>query len=191
MTYEQEWERTPTEDLIREAQTLAAAIVPDLDQLERFSGAINDPAALADLLDSLRAIKKRAGEVYVEIERAYIGVAGEKKLEIPGLGLVEIKSAVRRTKWQHDEVFRSVISRLADEPGVFYDEETGERFPPAQLAANLVGRLRDVLSPSWKVTGLRDLGLDPDEFAETDEKHWSVALPPAKRPDAEVGEAAA
>lgn len=138
---------------------------------------IDDRDYLAALLVDLADVKRDVGRVYDEVEKLLLSHAGEKRFEVPGLGQVEIKKATTYRKWQHDDVFRAVIARIADEPGVFWDDESGERFPPHQLAANLVGRLREVLSPSWKVGGLRALNLQPDEYAEVNDNGFSVRLP--------------
>lgn len=172
-----EWEETPTADLIAEVSTLLDAIDRDLDKVEARAGAVNDPVGLADFMSALRDIKAKAGHIYTECEQAYIANAPTKQV-IDDVGLVEVKRKTTRKKWDHDEVFRSVVARIADEPGIFWDTETGEKLPPAAMAANLVARLREVLSPTWKVTGLRAMGLDPDEYAEVNEKAKGVKLPP-------------
>lgn len=164
------------DELVTAADAYIQNITSDLNSLGSVVGEITDPITLAGYLAALRDVKQDVSRVYDDIERAVIFTAGDRKLEVPSLGVVEIKSSVRRTGWQHDELFRSVISRLADEPGVFYDED-GCLMPSSQIAANVVARLRDVLSPSWKVTGIRDIGLDPDEFCTTDEKRFGVKLP--------------
>ena len=166
----------PPEDLLRIADRHLDTLRIALNDFASAVGEINAPQVLASYLADLRDHRQDVGRVYDEVERALIFCAGDKKLEVEGVGLVEIKSSVRRTGWQHDDLFRSVVARIIDTPGVFYDED-GTSLYPAQAAANVVERLREVLSPSWKVTGLRALGLDADEFCETDEKHYSVKLP--------------
>lgn len=165
------------EEIASQAYALANTLSSTINLLGSVQGEIEDPAVLADLLCNLRDHRQDLGRVYDEIERAYVTYAADKKAEIPNVGVVEIKSSVQRRAWQHDELMRHVVARIADDMTLFYDED-GVRLPPAALAANLVARLRDVLSPTWKTTGLRGLGLDPDEFAETDERHLSVKLPP-------------
>ena len=149
-----------------------------LHDLYNAAGEITDPVTLAGVLADLRDHRQDVARVYDEIEQWVIHQAGDRRIEVPNLGVVEIKSSVRRTGWMHDDLFRSVIARLADEPGVFYDPEEGCLLPTSQMASNVVSVLREVLSPSWKVTGLRKIGLDPDEYAQVDEKHWNVQLPP-------------
>lgn len=169
---------TATQDeLGQRAGMLVQSLASTVQDLVALSGEMTTPENLGQLLADFRDHKQDVARAYDEVEQLFLVAAGEKKLEVPGVGVVEVKSSVRRTRWDHDEAFRTVIARLADEPGLFYDED-GVRLPPAVMAANVVARLRDVLSPSWKVTGLRELGIDPDEYCETDEKHWSVKLPP-------------
>lgn len=138
------------------------------------------PADIAWILAGVRDLKAQAGEVYAQVEQILLANMGEKRLEVEGLGVVESKRKTKRTKWEHDEVFRHVIARIIDDPYVLFDPEEGAALPPAQQAANIVGRLREVLSPSWKVTGLRAMGLTPDEFCEETEDGWGIQLPSRK-----------
>jgi hypothetical protein len=165
------------DELGKRAGTLVQSLASTIQDLVSLSGEMTTAENLGQLLADLRDHKQDVARAFDEVELLFLGVAGEKKIEVPNVGLFEVKSSVRRTQWAHDDLFRSVIARLADEPGLLYDED-GVRLPPAAMAANVVARLRDVLSPSWKITGLRNLGLDPDEYAQTDEQHWSVKLPP-------------
>lgn len=156
--------------------TLQGARVGVEDAL-RCAGEMTDFYALVDVLVDLRDLKALVAAAFTEVECLAMSVMPEKKSEVPGVGIVEAKKGVRRTKWQHDEVFKHVLARVIDTPGVFYDEE-GTALYPAQAAANVVERLRDVLSPSWKVGGLRSLGLQPDEFCEQSDGEYGLMLPP-------------
>lgn len=157
--------------------TALDTITDALDTLMVAAKETADPITAALVLAELRDIKQDAARVYVEVENCLLAVMGERRLEVPGVGAVESKRRTRRTQWQHDDAFRAVVARIADEPGVFYDED-GVRMPPATMAANVVERLRDVLTPSWKVTGLRALGLSPDEYCSETPDGWSIQLPP-------------
>lgn len=133
-------------------------------------------ADVAHLLSDLRAIKKDAARAYDEVERALLSLMGERKQEIPGLGVVEVKGSPRRTKWRHDELIPVIVSRALDER--VFDPETGEA---QEREAETVARvLRECISfGAGKVTGLRARGIQPDEYCQEDEMHYSIVLPPA------------
>lgn len=165
------------DDLAKQAGTLVQSLTSTLADIASIAGEIEDRDTLVWLVSDLNLHKKMTGDCADEVKKAVFPLAGERQFDVPNLGRVEVKKSRTYTKWQHDEVFRAVIARLADEPGVFYDPESGERLPPSQMAANVVGALRDVLSPSWKLAGLRNLGLDESEFCEVKENGWSLKLP--------------
>lgn len=151
-----------------------------INELTNACGELLDPHMLAGYLADLRDHIQDARRAYDEIERFFLSEAGEKAYDVPNLGRVEVRTSRRRTKWQHDEVFRHVLARIADDRSVFWDMEDGTFHPPAEIARLIVERLRDVLSPSWKITGLNALGLDDSEFCQVDEAHYSVMLPARK-----------
>lgn len=130
------------------------------------------------VLAAIRDCRADLAVLHDEVTKDLCAVAGEKSFEVDGLGLVEIRQSRRRTQWRKDELIPAVIARIADEPGVVFDRETGERLPPHQLAHNVAVRLGECVSfGAGKVTGLRGIGLEPDEFCVEDEAAWSVKLP--------------
>lgn len=101
----------------------------------------------------------------------------DRTLEVDGLGQVTARASKRRTAWDTDSLVAAIVARLADEPGVFFDDEGGMR-PYAAIGHNVAARLRECLSISGgKVTGLKALGIDADEYCTVDEAAWSVQLP--------------
>lgn len=73
--------------------------------------------------------------------------------EIEGVGVLTVRGGSVRTAWDHDEVKRHVAAEIAD------------RLSIADLnVARVLEEWVKVCSFGWKVTGLRDLGLDPDEY---------------------------
>lgn len=119
----------------------------------------DEPSELALLLADVAKVKRTAAELYHAVETAYISCAGEKRLEVQGLGLVEVKSKKKRTDWRHEELWKDVclVAQRADRD-------------PVEV-------LWHAARPSWRVTALRELGLDPDEYAHVVEDGWSVQLP--------------
>lgn len=138
----------------------------------------DDPAALAVVLAAVREARAGLAEFAAEVERVLLAEMGEKAIEVEGLGLVEAKRSVRRTGWDHETLIPHVVARLADEPGVFFDPDDATLLPYATIGHNVARRLKECISfGAGKVTGLRAIGLDPDEYCSADEAHWSVRLP--------------
>ena len=130
------------------------------------------------LLAALRDARASLATFADRVERDLLAVMGERSITVEGVGLVEAKKSVRRTKWDHDSLVASIVSRLADEPDVFFDPEDGVLLPHARIGHNVARRMRECISfGAGKVTGMRAIGLSPDEFCEEDESHWSVKLP--------------
>lgn len=167
-----------------EDDTLSLSIDASVHQLDRALNAIEslvgevaDRDYLAHLLADLVEAKRNLARVFDATEKALLAVSGTKSYEVPNLGMVEVKRKTSYKAWQHDELVKALVARIADEPGIFYDPEAGDRLPPAQMVANAVARLREAMSPSWKVTGIRAFGLDESEFCQVDPQDFSVKLP--------------
>lgn len=169
-------EREDTADeLAQQAYSAVQRVTSALHDLVSVAGEILDPFVLADLLASCRDMKQDLARVYDEVESLFLPLAGEKKLEVPNLGVVEIKSSPKRTQWRHDELIPVIVARALDERE--YDPETGEALE--REAVTVARVLRECISfGAGKVTGLRARGIQPDEYCTEDEVHYSVKLPP-------------
>lgn len=158
-------------DPVVENISAAAVALENAARFAQDSTSVDDTAlALADMVQ----VKRLAARVYDDIEKHLLSLMDSKRIEVPGVGLVEAKKAVRRSGWRHAELIPVVVARALDERRV--DEETGEYEREAEAVARV---LRDCISfGAGKVTGLRARGIQPDEFCVEDEAHWSVKLPP-------------
>lgn len=115
--------------------------------------------ALKGLVDDVRVLIR-------SIEDDVVGLLPSKRVEVEGLGVLERRRGSARKAWASEDLLGRVI-RLAVDP-----DGTGE-LPPA---ADLLDRLRSTLvavvpftgSLSWRVGALRELGLDPDEWCQTE-----------------------
>lgn len=130
------------------------------------------------LLVELRRVRADIAAYMVEVEHDLLAQAGEKRWIVPGLGEVTIRKKTKRTGWRHDELLPALIARIMDESETLYDRETGELLPYVQIGHNLTRRLRACVSfGAGKVTGLREIGLTPDEFCTEEPDGWGVELP--------------
>lgn len=131
-----------------------------------------EPESIAIVLAAIRRARADLAEFADEVEKALLAVMGERNLEVPGVGLVEVKKATRRTKWQNHDLMVRVVARALDERAV--DETTGEYESEGAAVARV---LEECARPSWRLGPLRALGLDPDEWCEVDEGTWSIKMP--------------
>lgn len=134
---------------------------------------------LVRLLVAIRDERASLASFAADVQTDLFAHADEKRFVVPGLGEVEIKKSTKRTGWRHDEMLPAVIARVMDEHETLYDPETAELLPYVQIGHNLTARLRECVSfGGGKVTGLRAIGLQPDEFCKEDDNGWDVKLPP-------------
>lgn len=85
----------------------------------------------------------------------------DKQLLIDGLGLFQRTRSQSRRAWDHDSLWRDIVRKALAERRL--DTATGEVQTEID---SVLAAIRKAVSPSWKLTGLRDLGLDPDEYSE-------------------------
>lgn len=140
-------------------------------------------------LYDMASVKRLAGRVYADMERHYLSLCSDpsdRKREVLGVGLVEVRKRTKRTGWRMDELIPVVVARALDERKA--DEETGEIEREAVAVARA---MRECLSISTgKVTGLRARGIQPDEFCLEEPDGYSVVLPAPPETALSDGEAA-
>ncbi len=77
--------------------------------------------------------------------------------ELPGIGMVEVRRSKDRKAWQHDRVQSDWLNALMTARG-------GEHLDPAEVRDEF---LKVASISGYKVTGLRELELDPDDYCES------------------------
>lgn len=138
-----------------------------------------DPDTYAIILAAIRDCRADLAALAKQVEGELLVASGEKRFVVEGLGEFEIRKNIKRTGWQHDDLLTVLLARIADEPGVWCDIETGEKNPPVEIGRRITQRLRECVSfGNGKVTGLRAIGLQPDEFCKEEPDGYSVKLPP-------------
>jgi hypothetical protein len=164
-----------TADLVAgQIDGLANAIDRDLVALGRPSA-----REIARLLIAVRDLRADLGETATTLETVLVQEMGRgRKLELPGYGLVEVRKRWKRSRWDWSELLPVIAARIVDDPATIFDPETGEVLPPAVIGANVATRLRDAISfSSAKVTALREMGIQVDEFCEEEPDGYAVQLP--------------
>lgn len=145
-------------------------------------------AADVDLLIGEFSVVKRQAQADIA---KVLAEEGERKREIPGLGIVEVKGGFDRKNWESAKVLHRVIME------VIVDKETGEFIPfgsPTDLADVVEAAIKVCLgmtgSTAWKVGepkadgtykgGLRSLGIDPTDYCDEVEKPRLAIIPKRK-----------
>ena len=127
------------------------------------------------LLVAIRDLRADLAFVASELEKGLLDRNPPKRFAVDG-NEVEVKKSTTRTKWQNDDLMKVVVARALDER--LSDPDTGEMLEPGwQTVARVISLC---MRPSWRLTPLRERGIDPDEFSEVNEEHLSVVLPPRK-----------
>lgn len=122
-------------------------------------------AQLIELRDQHRAIGDRMREVEDVLIEAMAGI-DLWYVEVPGLGVVKRHSGKKRTQWQHDDLFTEVrLMARQPENRIMVDAEAGEIESEGEAVARILREAAHV--DYWRLTNLRRLGLDPDQFCRT------------------------
>lgn len=131
------------------AEQIEAALA-DLDE--------QDADALAETLLYVRTTRKAWADAEAIVEGRLGLVAGVGQHDG-----YKVRQASERVSWDHDQVRRLVVARALDERKV--DPDTGEIEREADAVARAIWACVPG-SPSWRVGGLKALGLDPSELRE-------------------------
>lgn len=133
----------------------------------------DDPVVLADLLRYARDTRKEwlAAEQAVETRLAEVAGVGQHE-PAPGSVFI-VRQSAERVEWAHDEVRRAVTTaaRQNKQP----DPDTGEVLSDWEAVAAAIWACVPG-SPSWRVGGLKALGLDASQFRTKTPGRKSVEL---------------
>lgn len=128
---------------------------------------------LAHMLAQVEDIGRQARYLKELVTEALVAaMGGDRKADIAGLGVVEVRGGRKRTKWDTTELARHIANRA------LVDLDTGElKASTLAEAADLVLTELVACAPmtpsmAWRVGALRDRDIDPDEWCE------SVPAPP-------------
>jgi hypothetical protein len=142
----------------------AAKLSPDVD-------------ALVLLLQDVRRAQAQLAWAAEELEDQIVKDMPAKEIVVAGVGPVTLRTGTKRTQWDHDGLMAAMVARIADEPSILCDIETGELLTPTQTVERVVGMLREAVTPSWKTTGLRAARINPDEYCSVAFGRKTIQLP--------------
>jgi len=138
------------------------SLVPEWDPMTALD--VIGPSAenAVALLAFVRHVRTRLGDAEEELVRFLADVLPwGQTTGFDGIGAATVRGGSTRTRWKHDELIPKVAERIADEMGY-----------PVGPIREVIDRWLSCASPSWKLgkaedgSGIRGLGLDPDEFCE-------------------------
>lgn len=137
-------------------------LVPDFDPMAVLDVIGPTPENAAALLAFVRHVSIRLRDAEEEIVAFLADVLPwGQTIGFDGIGGVTVRGGSTRKAWKHDELVPRVAERIADEMGY-----------PVGPIREVIDRWLSCASPSWKLgkaddgSGLRGLGIDPDEFCE-------------------------
>lgn len=110
----------------------------------------------------LKSQKAAITELITQTENAIGEAMAGKRLELPGLGVIERNKRSARKAWNHADLQQAIRQVAMDNR--LADPETGELETAAEAEARL---LKETANPSWRTTALKEIGIDPDEYCET------------------------
>lgn len=141
-----------------------------------------DPVALTHALARLEALLADVRYVRDTVKRLgaeALKDAKVRRLTISDVATVEATSSVNRTEWRHAALLHAVIKH--EWPEGLIDHATGV----VLTVDDTVRVVLDYLTPTWKLTPLRDAGLNPDDFCTvaTDDDGKPIATPDVRMVD--------
>lgn len=144
--------------------TLAVQLSPDVDGM----------VALLQLLRRAQAQLRWADEA---LEDEIVKAMPRKDLDVAGVGRVEMHTTTARKQWDKAGLVAVLTARIADDPRIFCDTDTGELLTPTQTVERVLNAFLGAATPSWKVTGLREFRIDPDDYAEVSYGRKTIRTP--------------
>lgn len=175
-------------DVAASNQSMTLALQGDesfVDRLRRFFAEMDaeidhyrhDPIATAQALARVEALLADVRYVRDRLMSTTAASLNEHKvrtLTVQGVVTVEASSELKRSEWQHHRLLVEMLERLGFSEGIV-SPHTGEVWTVANLAAVLLEWFR----PEWKLTQLKNAGLDPNDFCtvERDEHHKPMRTP--------------
>lgn len=143
---------------------LAAKLSPDVD-------------GMIVLLQDLRRAQVQLRWAADELEDEIVKAMPHKEMVVASVGAVTLRTGTKRTQWDKDGLVGVLVARIADDPEILCEVETGEMLTPSQQVERILDRFLEAATPSWKITGLRKFRVDPDEYCTTAYGRKTVQTP--------------
>lgn len=146
-------------DFVVELRRFFAAMDGEVDRYK------HDPIATASALVRLEAL---LADVRYLRDRLKATTADSldalqvRRLTIDSVCTVEASSEIKRSNWQHAKLLALALERCYG--GSLLNGDTGEYIDRDEMAAALLA----YFTPEWRLTALRDDGIEPDDYCDID-----------------------
>ena len=138
------------------------------DDPEKYKKALT---LLAELQD-IRARKEALREDELDCVESIYRLLPKREMDFGGIGRVTCTKSLNR-RWDHDSLIPVIVARALDDRKI--DKETGEVFErEASAVARVMAECAGI--GYWRLTALKQYGIDPDEYAETTSTRPSVRI---------------
>jgi len=131
----------------------------------------SNPDALQDISD-MHLVKAEVARLFAVMQDQAVEAVGYTAAPISVEGAsIEIKSGSSRKAWDHASLAKDVAQRIYESA---IDIDTGEiKKNPKQMMEEM---LKYGAVSYWRVTALKDLNIDPDEYCEVSPPKSSVIV---------------
>ena len=122
-----------------------------------------DPIATGQALarmEALLADVRYARDTLKRLTAEALKAAHVRRLTLQGVVTLEASTETKRSGWEHERL----LGAMLDAAGLRVLTGDGEVVDGREAAARMLGWFR----PEWRLTPVRDAGLDPDEFCVVD-----------------------
>lgn len=150
-------------DLLRDLRRIIADI--DSELMEYLDDDV-DIAEAADVMLDLNIAKSELSYVYSGIEaRMGVLMRNNEFMQLRDGAEIERKVSASRTKWRHKDIATDVANRIVESS---VDLDTGEIvLSPHDVAVKML----EYVQPSyWRATKLNEIGINPDNYCESEHK---------------------
>jgi hypothetical protein len=143
-----------------------------------------DPVALSQALARMEALLADVRYARDSLKRLTAEALDEqqvRRLTVEGVCTVEGTTETKRTGWRHAELLTEMLNRCQY---ALLNTATGEKFSTEEAVATLLSWL----TPTWKMTPLKSLSMNPDDFCDvsTDDDGKPVRTPSVRMHNNEI-----
>jgi hypothetical protein len=143
-----------------------------------------DPVALSQALarmEALLADVRFARDTMKRLTAEALQEQQIRRLTVEGICTIEGTKETKRTGWQHADLLQAVIDA---EDISLLDKSTGE----IMSNDDATSKIMSWLSPTWKMTRLKELGISPDDYCvvESDDEGKPIRTPSVRMHSNEI-----
>lgn len=163
---------TSVADTLAAVEQICAVNIPDLAVVLS-----PDIAGMAQLLAAIRRAVAQLKWADEQLEDEIVKVMRTKEEQVPGLGTIEMRTGSSRKGWDKDGLNRALTQVIAGDLTPVANVETGEVIAPQRIVETVLSQYLVAATPNWKSTGLRQFGINPDDYCEVTWGRKSITTP--------------